>query len=268
MTAENSGGALPPHPAESVALWCVVNKNQILVQRSASVSLDRAVWHLPRLAMAPDSLALRREIDARLGHAGLSSVRRPMVSLGAIHSGQPANGELVHLHALALDEPGPGSLPPAFALFPLSKPHPDGGGAAEERRFPLVDSLVWAGAQIYFSLPESRGCPKDYEVFGSLALHLLKDDYINLWYPDASRDLGRLGLQVAIDVVDQQPTLKLTGRQALLEEDIFLVRSRMLDLARHAKGRLWITEIIDGEETVLDFADPSVIGILSLGSMG
>lgn len=267
MSSERVPENLTIHSAESVALWCLVKKNHILVQKSASTSLDRAIWHLPRLAMPVDKLALRREVDARLGESGLASVRRPMINLGIIHVGHHASGEMVQMHALALDEPASGILPPLFALFPLTNPQQENPRGAEERRFPMVDALVWAGAQIYFSLPESRGRPRDYEVFGSLALHLLKDDYINLWYPDASRDLGHIGLQVAIDLVDQHPTLKLTGRQALLDEDIFLIRSRMLDLARHAKGRFWITEIIDGEETVLDFADPSVLGILNLGSM-
>ena len=47
---------------------------------------------------------------------------------------------------------------------------------------------------------------------------MLKDEYINLWFPEASRDLGHAGIEVSIEIIDQQPTLKLIGRQAMLAD--------------------------------------------------
>jgi hypothetical protein len=262
---ENNVDAQPQQ--ETVALWCLINKNHVLVQKTQSAYLDRAVWHLPRILAPRDALILRREVDALLASFGLDSVRRAMINLGSVYSGGASHGEPVRLLALGLDEPALGKIASGLAFFPLSQQRQGTEDASSESLFPIVDALVWTGAQIYFSLPESRGRPKDYEIFASLALHMLKDEYINLWFPEASRDLGHAGINVSIEIIDQQPTLKLTGRQAMLEEDIFLVRSRLLDLARHCKGRFWVTEILDGEETVLDFAEPKLIGILNLGAL-
>lgn len=259
-----------PHPYQHGAppplvLWCLVGKSHLLARRVAIVAMDRAAWMLPRLQPAmTGSAAERKELDIHLAAAGLDSVRRPLVNLGEVLTGDGGGALPVRMAALALPaQTAP--IPEPFGLISLSG---DGGDQEDcERRAVSVDSLAWTGAHLYFSRPESNGRPKDYEIFASLPVNGMRDDYINLWFPEAARELESLGIQIELDISEPQQILRVHGRNALLESEIYGVQARLFDLARHSRGRVWVTQIIDGQESVQDFADPALAGKLAPSSL-
>lgn len=248
------------HSPSPIALWCLVGPAGLLVKREAIESLDRSGWTLPRLAPATDSLGeTRKAIDRLLGDLGINSIRKPLVSLGQVFEGEGRLARPVDLWALALPESDGTPLLAPFWLLNLASARPSSEMGGDGRGM-AVEALIWAGAHLFFSRPDSQGRPRDYEFFASLALHELTDDYFNYWFPEASRDFESNGLKVEIDVSEpHQQILRIHGRAALLGSEIYLLRARVLDLARHARGRLWVTEIIDGQESVQDFADPAVV---------
>lgn len=257
-------------PERSIALWCLVGKDKLLTCKIAAGTLDRSAWLLPRLAAHAkvDETTFRRDVDAFLASLGLDSVRKPMIDLGDVLSGEALEGCLIKIYALALDAPSkPLSAP--HALLPLTQAGSTALDDTNHRTHVVIDALAWSGAHLYFSRPESNGRPKDYEVFASMPLHILaNDEYFNLWFPEAARELGPLGVEIDVDVSEPQTVLRVSGRQALLDSEIYVVRARLADLARHARGRFWVTQIIDGEESVQDFADPAVAGRLNPAALG
>lgn len=237
-------------------LWCLVGRAHLLMHKQAIASMDRSGWMLPRLQPArSDSEFERKEVDAHLHAAGFDSVRRPLVNLGEVLTGTGGTASLARMAALALPA-HVGPIPEPFGLIPLSG---DGSSSTDgDRRIVLIDSLAWTGAHLYFSRPESLGRPKDYEIFTSLPMGAMQDDYINLWFPEAARELEGLGIQIEIDISEPQQILRLQGRNALLDSEIYSVQVRLFDLARHVRGRVWVTQIIDGQESVQDFTDPAL----------
>lgn len=239
-----------PRSARQGALWCLVGKDKLLTRRVALPHLDRSALLVPRVPYASE-LEFREKIEEMLAGLGLNATRHPLVELGDVLAGDEG-GQSVRLVAMAFPSL-PGRLPSPYALASLT-----GDGAANQSPTQASDALAWAGAHLYFSSPASKGKPQDYELLATLSTLLLKGDYFNSWFPEASRELDALGLCLSLDLDDpQQPILRAEGRAAILPEELVAARGRLLDLGRHVRGRFWVTEIVDGEEHVRDFADPA-----------
>jgi hypothetical protein len=226
------------------ALWCMVGRAGVLAKKAPSAALDRAALALARFDCS-DISTLRDNAEAIARAAGLDPTRLPLIDLGEALCLAGPHAVAVRIFAMEAAE---APLSEGFAVAPL-EPTADG---------PMADALVWAGAHLYFASPRSKGRPRDYEVLASLGAHLVPEERFNEWFSDASRLFGELGLSLDFDVADlDRPTIRLSGRAAVLPSEIAAARERLLDLGRHARGRFWVTEIISGEERVRDYADPS-----------
>ena len=236
------------------ALWCLVGRQGVLALSAPMASIDRAAFTLPRFD-ASDPAKLRANAEAAALAGGVDATRLALVDLGETLCQQRpmrlfallACASLAGLAASAVAQtPVPTSS--GYALAPLTA----------QPGAPMADALIWAGAHLHFSSPRSSGRPRDYEVLASLGAHLVAEERLNEWFSDASRVFGALGLALEFDLNDpERPAIRLSGRVAALPAEIASAREQLLALGRHARGRFWVTEILSGHESVLDYAEPS-----------
>lgn len=120
----------------------------------------------------------------------------------------------------------------------------------------LKDSVTLSALTLYQEFFSGGHRPKKYQLSAAFFLRDLQGDYFNNWYPDALRFFEDLGFVCELSM-GEPLMFKIDGEAALTAPQMKSIQEVLLDIGKHCTGRFWVTQIINGQEHIDDFADPS-----------
>lgn len=224
-----------------------------LVERSDGAAGSSRRWELPTISLAAGESIEHGALRALQEQTGTRSQGCAVSLLGLVQLDPDRYADELALACVFLQHEinTEAALPGINALASLTW--------GEIRALILSSHIKDAAALSAFTLfHERHGAgqrPKSYELSASFFLRDLRGDYFNSWYPEALRLLNDSNLNLELSP-DEPLRLTASGSAALTDDRIELIAYCLQDIGKHCVGRFWVTQIINGRESIDDWADP------------
>lgn len=122
-----------------------------------------------------------------------------------------------------------------------------------------VKTLITSSAfdrLIQFKADELNEQTIKYELSTSIGLDALSDDQLNAWMHDAYNRLHPLAVNLEINAeIQNSPILFIHGSMVMSRAQIMCIQLLLIDLASLISTALWVTEIRDGDETIINYTE-------------
>lgn len=118
---------------------------------------------------------------------------------------------------------------------------------------PLITSSSFE-KKIQFKSNELDAKTINYEISTSIGLSTLSDDKLNAWMHDAYPRLHELAIALEINTeIQGSPILFIHGSILTSRAQIICLQLLLVELASTTSATLWVTEILNGDETIVNY---------------